>query len=331
MLQAKSGSEHGSWGKGSAKRRFETLTLALKRHYFYAALRSYIKAEFINGKPVVESPAMARHIWVSGRTAHLLRCYARRFDPDARVGVEKALIAFPKHDYEPDVCYWKGARGAAIPENKWRLPVPDFIAEILSKDSLRRDRVQKKRDYEKHGVAEYWIIDPEKKTIERYLLNEKGKYILQPDTEIVSILTLPGLTFNQAALFSDLANDEVCLGLSFPTMQEALEKARAEAEAARILEEKARAEAEVSRISEEKARAEAEAARAEAETARIAEEKALAVAEAARRSEEKAHAESNRQKRNFILYLRKQGISEPQIAELTGLSITEISALEKDA
>lgn len=163
MFEAKSGSGGASGAHKKGIRRFKKLSFALQRHLFYAVSRSYIKAEFINGKPVIHSPAMARHIWVSGRLAHLLRCYTRRFDPDARVGVEKGMISFGKNDFEPDVCYWKGAKGAAIPDDNQRLPIPDFIAEILSKDSDRRDKVIKKREYEKHGVTEYWIIHPVKK------------------------------------------------------------------------------------------------------------------------------------------------------------------------
>lgn len=285
----KSGAGVARVGKRKGKRTFEGFSDSVKRRLYFAGLRSYDKAEFINGQIVVESPAMARHIWISGRLAHLLRCYARRFDPEAKVGVEKALVAFPKNAYEPDVCYWKGGKAAAIPETKWRMPVPDFIAEILSKDSLKRDKVVKKRDYERYGVAEYWIIDPVEKSVECYVLDDTKQYTLKPNENIVSISVLPGLAFDKAALFSDTANDEACYALSFPTIYEALEKARAEAEASRI-------EADASRAEAKSARAEAEFARAETESARA--------------GEEAARAEIIRQKRNFILYLRELKMDE---------------------
>lgn len=51
---------------------------------------------------------------------------------------------------------------------------PDFIAEIVSPSSIKMDYYRKAYKYETSGVREYWIIDPEKKTvlINRFHLNE---------------------------------------------------------------------------------------------------------------------------------------------------------------
>ncbi|GLC89056.1 Uma2 family endonuclease [Lysinibacillus piscis] len=54
---------------------------------------------------------------------------------------------------------------------------PDLMVEVLSPSTARKDRGDKKELYEKHGVKEYWIIDPVAKSIEVYLLKE-GKYNL---------------------------------------------------------------------------------------------------------------------------------------------------------
>jgi Uma2 family endonuclease len=51
---------------------------------------------------------------------------------------------------------------------------PDLIIEILSPSNSRHDQVIKKNLYEKFGVQEYWIVDPEKRTAVGYTLNEKN-------------------------------------------------------------------------------------------------------------------------------------------------------------
>ncbi|MDR0551522.1 MAG: Uma2 family endonuclease [Spirochaetaceae bacterium] len=51
---------------------------------------------------------------------------------------------------------------------------PDFIAEILSHSTRRSDLLNKLNLYEEAGVREYWIIDPELKTIQQYILSEAG-------------------------------------------------------------------------------------------------------------------------------------------------------------
>ena len=59
---------------------------------------------------------------------------------------------------------------------------PDFIAEVLSPSTAAKDRREKRALYEAHGVKEYWLVDPDARLVERYLL-KKGKYGLaaRPD------------------------------------------------------------------------------------------------------------------------------------------------------
>lgn len=53
---------------------------------------------------------------------------------------------------------------------------PDLIAEITSPTSMKRDIEEKFRIYEKHGVREYWVLFPETKSVNIFVLNEQGKY-----------------------------------------------------------------------------------------------------------------------------------------------------------
>ncbi len=54
---------------------------------------------------------------------------------------------------------------------------PDLVVEVLSPSTAMRDRGYKKSAYEACGAAEYWIVDPENKSVEVYLLQD-GKYVL---------------------------------------------------------------------------------------------------------------------------------------------------------
>ena len=55
--------------------------------------------------------------------------------------------------------------------------IPDLIIEILSPGNKNHDLVKKKAVYERFGVIEYWIVDPETKLAEGYSLRA-GKYEL---------------------------------------------------------------------------------------------------------------------------------------------------------
>lgn len=53
--------------------------------------------------------------------------------------------------------------------------VPDFVVEILSPSTKRKDMTIKLGKYMDAGVKEYWMIDPKKKSVVVYLLNEEEK------------------------------------------------------------------------------------------------------------------------------------------------------------
>jgi Uma2 family endonuclease len=90
---------------------------------------------------------------------------------------EKALCVFPRNDFMPDVIFFGPEKAAMIGPRQLRLPVPDFACEVLSESTARRDRGVTVRDYEAHGVAEYWVADPEAETLEQFLLQD-GAYRL---------------------------------------------------------------------------------------------------------------------------------------------------------
>lgn len=53
---------------------------------------------------------------------------------------------------------------------------PDWVIEILSPYTSRRDIADKHDVYERHGVREYWVIDPGNRYVHVYLLGEDRKY-----------------------------------------------------------------------------------------------------------------------------------------------------------
>lgn len=48
---------------------------------------------------------------------------------------------------------------------------PDLVVEIVSKGSVIRDYIEKKEDYERFGVKEYWIIDPQNEALQVFTLD----------------------------------------------------------------------------------------------------------------------------------------------------------------
>src|SRR5581483_9247689 len=62
----------------------------------------------------------------------------------------------------------------SIITEKYLAGAPDLIIEILSPSSMERDKLVKRDLYAKHGVSEYWIVDPVGTKIEVLLLESQA-------------------------------------------------------------------------------------------------------------------------------------------------------------
>ena len=141
-----------------------------KRHQFWADVDESQKAEFIQGEIIYHSPVYGRHWMVS--TNFVRRLVPFVYDNKlGKVAIEKVMIRLTRNDYEPDICFWRQETAQAFTQTQSAFPAPDFIVEILSDSTRQRDRGIKFQDYARHGVAEYWIIDPDQLTVEQYLLD----------------------------------------------------------------------------------------------------------------------------------------------------------------
>ena len=70
---------------------------------------------------------------------------------------------------------------------------PDLVFEIISPSSTKKDRWDKRRLYERFGVKEYVLIDPDGPCVERFLLDESGRYGVSEIFDSSQTLTLKSL------------------------------------------------------------------------------------------------------------------------------------------
>ena len=187
-----------------------------RRHTFYEWLQDDVKAEFINGEVIMHSPVKRRHLRSSKLLANLLHNFVDSHDL-GEVDTEKALIVLTRNDYEPDICYWRKEVADEFTDDTMKHPAPDFVVEILSKGTAKRDRGVKYEDYAAHGVREYWLVDANRQTVEQFRLDEEfmafdaiGNFHIN---DTITALTVPGFTIPIRAIFEPDANRDALRAL----------------------------------------------------------------------------------------------------------------------
>ncbi len=83
---------------------------------------------------------------------------------------------------EPDVLFVSQARLGIIQETHLAEPA-DMVIEVVSPESVDRDRGTKFSEYEQAGIQEYWLIDPIRQQAEFYRLGQDGYYRPVPTPE----------------------------------------------------------------------------------------------------------------------------------------------------
>jgi len=85
--------------------------------------------------------------------------------------------------------------------------IPDLIIEIISPSSIKHDRVTKFNQYEKAGVVEYWIVEPEGKLVSVFILQSNGRYgrpEIYTEEETINISIFPDLMVDLSAVFPSI-------------------------------------------------------------------------------------------------------------------------------
>src|SRR3990170_4405514 len=103
---------------------------------------------------------------------------------------------------QPDLLYLDPTRLHLVSARGIEGP-PTLVVEILSPSTAGADRSTKRQLYARHGVPYYWIVDPEARAVEAYVLSE-GAYQLSArvaGSEPASLPPFPDLAFAPGSLW----------------------------------------------------------------------------------------------------------------------------------
>ncbi len=184
-----------------------------QRRHFYEIVEENRKMEFINGEIVFHSPVKLQHNRATKLLCKLLDTFVTK-NQLGFVGIEKIMISLTRNDYEPDVCFFGNEKAKHFTANQMKFPAPDLVVEVLSNSTAEKDRTTKFDDYAAHGIREYWIIEPEKETVEQYSLqNERYELLLKARDGAIESIVLNDFKIPIRAIFDDSENLRALISL----------------------------------------------------------------------------------------------------------------------
>ena len=104
----------------------------------------------------------------------------------------------------PDLAGWRRERMPRVPDDHRFEVVPDWVCEILSPSTARKDRFIKLPIYAKYGVAHVWLVDPDAHTLEAYELRDGFWTLIATLQDDASVRVAPfdAIEFSQADLWA---------------------------------------------------------------------------------------------------------------------------------
>lgn len=139
-------------------------------------------AEWVNGEVQMVSPANRKHQDIALFLAAALDQFARWKNLGV-VLIAPFLMRLPNapSGREPDILFVRKAHVDRIRDTYLDGPA-DLVIEIISPESIGRDRGDKFIEYEAAGVPEYWLLDYTRRRAEFYALDSSGMFqIAEPD------------------------------------------------------------------------------------------------------------------------------------------------------
>ena len=179
--------------------------LAMTYEQFLAWAGDSAQAEWVVGEAIAFMPPTIRHGYLIRFLVTLLGNYVDLFDLGALLTAPIAM-RLARLAREPDILF-------VARENLYRLTPEqlegpaDLVIEVVSDDSVTRDRVEKRAEYAAAGIPEYWVFDPRpgQHRADFFRLGVGGVYAAVPlgaDGRYRS-LALPGFWLDPAWLWQE--------------------------------------------------------------------------------------------------------------------------------
>lgn len=137
-----------------------------------------VHAEWVNGEVIVHMPPKQPHQIIVAFLLRLLGDFIELFSLGRLLPAPFEMRAIPEGPArEPDLLFVAREHLERLSEARLSGPA-DLVVEVISDDSVARDRADKFYEYQAAGIREYWILDPRPgcTRADFYVLDDQGRY-----------------------------------------------------------------------------------------------------------------------------------------------------------
>jgi Uma2 family endonuclease len=135
-----------------------------------------VHAEWVDGEVITLMTASDKHQDLVRWLIAILSIFIEAYDLGwLRLAPFNMYMPHLNRGREPDILFVTKER-LSIVQPSHLAEAADLVIEIVSPESIDRDRNQKFGEYEAAGVREYWLIDPERQQADSAVLDEKGLF-----------------------------------------------------------------------------------------------------------------------------------------------------------
>ena len=161
--------------------------------------------EIIGGEHFMTPSPVTNHQRISRRLTYFLDSHLQRTKAGEMFYAPMDVVLSDTDVLEPDIHFISDAKSSIIGEKNIQ-GAPDLVVEILSEGTRRMDALTKRKLYERSGILEYWIVDPELETVDVYRLDGE-KYVRAAELSreaghVIETPLLPGLRIPLAEIFA---------------------------------------------------------------------------------------------------------------------------------
>lgn len=186
-----------------------------KEKYTYADYLTWPEGErweIINGVPYMQAAPSWQHQAISGNIFGQFYEYLK--DKSCQIFAAPFDLCIPElNERDEEISNVISQPDIVIICDKSKLRktgffgVPELIIEIISPSTAKMDKITKFNKFEKAGVKEYWIVEPEQKIVSVFVLQSNNRYgrpdVLSEDDQIV-VSIFPDLAIDLKLVFEGI-------------------------------------------------------------------------------------------------------------------------------